>query len=110
MLDILNCRAGDIKLTFDPANKKDVADAKKVIDDMLKAGYTLVLIEPDHEHPDDPKLAKHTPIQAFDATKGEYILKNVKKAGRKTGPRGSYAKRTPASGKRVTAVPRSGGG
>lgn len=40
-LSVLNCRAGDLKFSFDSANPIEVERARRVVADMLKRGYAL---------------------------------------------------------------------
>ena len=47
-LSVLNCGAGDLKFRFDANDPDEVEKAKKVIEDMLKRGYTI-LVEVDGE-------------------------------------------------------------
>lgn len=42
-LCILNITEGDIKISFDKDNPEEVEHARKVIDDMLKRGYTILV-------------------------------------------------------------------
>jgi hypothetical protein len=40
---ILNVGAGDTKLSFDPKNPKEVERAKRILTDMLRRGFTLLV-------------------------------------------------------------------
>lgn len=44
-LSVLNCGAGDLKITFDKDDPRDVERARRVIGDMLKRGYSLFVQE-----------------------------------------------------------------
>lgn len=90
-IDALNVGLGDLKLSFDPEDKNDVKEAKRTIDQMLKAGYALFVQEG----------KSLLPIEKFDAEKGMYVLKKAAK---------SAHKEVPAKGRKVTSVPRSAGG
>jgi hypothetical protein len=63
-LSVLNCGAGDLKFRFDKDDPEEVVRAKKVIEDMLKRGYTL-LVEVDGE------LRR---ASGFDPAKGCYVV------------------------------------
>jgi|GEM_PF-1875406 len=67
-LEILNCQAGDTKLTFDTGNVSDTIRAKRIVTDMLRRGYALVV-----EIERDGKKA-YERVQAFDEVKGEYLI------------------------------------
>jgi len=41
MLSVLNCGLGDLEIAFDKDDARQVAKAKRVINDMLKRGYLL---------------------------------------------------------------------
>jgi hypothetical protein len=40
---VLNVGAGDIKLSFDPSNPAEVIRAKRMVKDMLRRGYALLV-------------------------------------------------------------------
>lgn len=68
ILEILNVQAGDIKITFDEDDVVETIRAKRIIADMLRRGYALVV-----EVERDGKKAFER-VQGFDAEKGEYII------------------------------------
>lgn len=63
-LSILNVGAGDIKLTFDHANAAEAIRAKRMLQDMIRRGYAL-LVEVD---------GKYQRALSFDSTVGEYLI------------------------------------
>lgn len=63
-LSVLNCSAGDLKFRFDKDDPTEVAQAQRVIEDMLRRGYTI-LVEVDGE------LRRAT---SFDPSKGCYVV------------------------------------
>jgi hypothetical protein len=63
-LSVLNCTAGDIRIKFDKENPVDTERAKRMIQDMLRRGYILVV-----EAKGKTVIAKE-----FDAKHGEYIV------------------------------------
>lgn len=68
VLEILNVQGGDIKITFDPNDVVETIRAKRMIEDMLRRGYTLVVeVERDGEK-------AYERVQKFDAARGEYII------------------------------------
>lgn len=46
-LDVLNCFAGHISIKFDRNDPDDTAKAKRIVTDMLKRGYTILVETPD---------------------------------------------------------------
>jgi hypothetical protein len=67
-LEILNVQAGDMKITFDTGNIAETIRAKRIITDMLRRGYALVV-----EVERDGKRA-YERAQGFDEKTGEYII------------------------------------
>ena len=65
-LDVLNCGQGHLSIHFDKAAAAEIDKARRMITDMLRRGYVL-FVEID---------GKHHRVQAFDATRDEYILKD----------------------------------
>ena len=65
LLEILNCGEGDMKVTFDRSNPMELERAKRIIQDMLRRGYSLFV----HGEGDDL-----TRVQNFDTEKGEYLI------------------------------------
>lgn len=63
-LSVLNVGAGDLKFRFDKDDPDEVTQAKRVIEDMLRRGYSLLV-----EH--NGELRRAT---GFDATKGCYVV------------------------------------
>lgn len=126
---ILNVGAGDTKLVFDKNNPQDMIRAKRIVTDMLRRGYALLVeVEPG-------KMQRAT---AFDEEKGEYIIADFdplvaqeedareeeaeetvtadtaggateRPKGRRGRPPGS-GKRVPATETRAVAVGRTAGG
>lgn len=67
-LSILNVGAGDTKITFDPANISERIRSGRIIKDMLRRGYALLVeVERDGEK-------KWERAVDFDETKCEYII------------------------------------
>lgn len=62
---ILNVGAGDTKLTFDPNNPAETIRARRVVKDMLRRGYALLVRLED---------GKYTRALDFDEKTGEYII------------------------------------
>ena len=63
-LSILSVYEGDVKLTFDTANPVESIRARRIVKDMIRRGYAL-LIEVE---------GKFQRALDFDETKGEYII------------------------------------
>lgn len=63
-LACLNVAGGDIKISFDTNNAAEAIRARRIITEMLKRGYALLV-----EH-----KGKYQRATAFDEKKGEYII------------------------------------
>jgi Ribonuclease G/E len=114
---ILNVGAGDTKLSFDPKKPKEVERASRIVKDMLRRGYAILV-----EVGKDEKGPLYRRATDFDAKTAEYIIigepeeatPNVEspssppprgKAGRKTA-----TNRVPAASTNAVAVARTAGG
>lgn len=68
-LGILNVGAGDTKLVFDKSNPAECIRASRIVADMLKRGYALIVEVP------DGKGGKHyARAEKFDEATAEYII------------------------------------
>lgn len=68
VLEILNCQAGDIKISFSKDSPVEVIRAKRIITDMLRRGFALIVeVERDGEK-------KYERVQEFDEAHGDYII------------------------------------
>jgi hypothetical protein len=68
VLEILNVQGGDVKITFDKDNPQESIRAKRIVSDMLRRGYALVVeVERDGDR-------KYERAQGFDEKTGEYII------------------------------------
>ena len=68
-IGILNVGAGDTKLTFDKNNPAECIRSGRIVQDMLRRGYALLV------EVDDGKGGKaFTRVKEFDAAKNEYII------------------------------------
>lgn len=117
-LAVLNVGDGDTKLTFDKDKPEERKRAAKIIGDMLKAGYTI-LIQVD-EKDGEPLYQR---AKGFDPEHCEYIIAGDVAAVpsgvdvRDDAPRAAPAKqgrpkdrRVPAEATRAVGVARSAGG
>jgi hypothetical protein len=68
VLEILNVQGGDVKITFDSGDIADTIRAKRIVTDMLRRGYALV-VEVEREG-----VKAYERVQAFDEARGEYII------------------------------------
>ena len=67
-LEILNVGAGDVKINFNTADVSETIRAKRIITDMLRRGYALIVeVERDGQK-------AYERVQAFDEARGEYII------------------------------------
>lgn len=64
-LNCLNVSGGDIEISFDTNNCAEAIRAKRIITDMLKRGYALLVEMPD---------GTHTRALGFDEKVGKYII------------------------------------
>lgn len=128
---ILNVGAGDTKLTFDPKKPDEVKKSAKIVADMIKRGFVL-LIEVGKGDDGEPIYRR---AKAFDEKTCEYIIAGTiaddatttteqindkKQAGapprqsQKTEPLGTRGRRSttriPASSTSAVAVSRTAGG
>lgn len=69
-LGILNVGAGDTKLSFDPSNPKEAARAGKIVTDMIKRGY-CILVQVGLDSDGDPIFKR---AKRFDEATSEYII------------------------------------
>lgn len=67
---ILNVGAGDNKLVFDPTDQAGMIRAARIVKDMIRRGYAL-LVEVGKTEDGKPKFQRATD---FDETKCEYII------------------------------------
>jgi hypothetical protein len=68
VLEILNVQGGDVKITYDKDNPSETIRAKRIITDMLRRGFALIV-----EVERDGKKA-YERIKDFDEVRGEYIV------------------------------------
>lgn len=129
-LSILNVGAGDVKITFNRGDVAEVIRAKRIITDMLRRGFALVVeVERNGEK-------AYERVESFDEKTGEYLICDFDPleaarldaqgepeaiAGKPAEPaspadtgksqqRGRPSKRLPMEKTRATAVGRSAGG
>ena len=129
-LSILNVGAGDTKLSFDKSNPAECIRAGRIVTDMLRRGYALLVeVERNGER-------AYERVQAFDPETSEYIIADfdplaATHESQETIPNGSEAqaaekgatpeaepprrkrgrpRRVPAEGANAVAVARSAGG
>ena len=120
-IGILNVGAGDIKLSFDPDNPADAIRAARIVAEMLKRGYAL-LVDTGRKGPDGKQIFKRA--RAFDEKTHEYIIadydptvgdQNVTEStatpsGRAPAKKGRPTKRVAAHSVDAVAVARTAGG
>lgn len=137
-IGILNVGAGDNKLVFDPDDMPGMIRAARVVNDMIRRGYALLV----QTGVDKEKRPVYQRVQKFDDQKFEYIIADFDpvtaaaedekekdngeiirgaetpemgrtasgKDGEKRGGRGGATKRIPASRATGIAVGRTAGG
>lgn len=67
-LDILNVGAGDVTITFDKSNPAEAIRAKRIIKDMLRRGYALLVKMED---------GSYQRAKSFDENTAEYIIADL---------------------------------
>lgn len=110
-VEILNVQGGDVKISFDKADLQETIRAKRIVSEMLRRGYALVVeVERNGER-------AYERVQKFDENRGEYIIADLDEGSAEESPnatpakrRGRASKRIPMEGARATAVARSAGG
>ena len=70
-IGILNVGAGDTKLVFDPTNPAEMIRAARIVKDMLRRGYALLV---DSGQTDSSGRPIYMRAKDFDETKFEYII------------------------------------
>lgn len=88
---ILNVGAGDTKLSFDPTKPAEVAKAAKIVKDMIRRGFVLLI-----EVGRDDKGPLYRRALDFDETTAEYII-----AGETNDGEAEAGEATPAPAKRA---------
>lgn len=102
MLEVLSVGKGDIKLSINPDNPKDVEGARAMIEEMLAKGYGIFVELP------SGRLSR---VKKFNPKKMEYIISEVveqpdaKPAGKRTRDR-----HIPVAGSKAKAIGRTAGG
>jgi hypothetical protein len=117
-LEILNVGEGDTKLTFDPRNPKERERAARIVKDMLKRGYALLV----QVGKQDGKPLYQRAVD-FDPDTCEYIVaagpdevidigREISATESEAKPRRGGTKRVgiPAEKTRATAIARTAGG
>lgn len=69
-IGILNVGAGDTKLSFDPTNPAEVIRASRIVKDMIRRGYALLVAT----GKDDDGRAIYRRATDFDEKTAEYII------------------------------------
>ena len=96
-LSILNCGAGDIRITFDKASETEVAKAKDMIKDMLRRGYAIFI-----ETPTGTRRVKR-----FNPETEVYVVHDLPDPGEK---RTAKTSNVPMRRAKATSVGRTAGG
>lgn len=112
---ILNVGHGDTKLSFDPAKPADVAHAKRVVSEMLRMGFAIMV-----QIGEKDGKPIYTRADAFDESTNEYIIMGTPESFQianalpappsKLKPRDKRSSRVPAASTRAISVARSAGG
>ena len=135
-IGILSVGAGDTKLTFDKSNPAETIRSGRIVKDMLRRGYALLVEVPDGKggttmtrvHDFDPETSEYIiadldPLQAAKADEAEHVEPSGAAARGEAGAQGGGAGnpeprrrgrppkiRVAASGTSGVAVARSAGG
>lgn len=120
-IGILNVGCGDTKISFDPSNPQERIRAARIVTDMIKRGYSLLVAVPGS----DPVTYRRA--YAFDENTCEYIIADqdalvakehddaeekaqTDEAATVPTRKGGRTKRVPAEKTRAVAVARTAGG
>lgn len=114
---ILNVGAGDTKLSFDPFNPTETARAARIVKDMIRRGFVL-LIEvgrnekgPLYQRAHDFDEATHEYIIAGSADDNEEVPHDKEQASpARKGRKGAPLRRVPAAASSAVTVARTAGG
>lgn len=117
-IGILNVGCGDTKLVFDPTNPQECIRAARIVKDMLRRGYALLVQVPPKKEGDKPTYQR---IQDFREDTHEYIIADLdpeiaaaadaqEEQGAPNSKRKSKTRRLKASNTRAVAVPHRAGG
>lgn len=101
MLEVLSVGKGDIKLSIDPANPKDVEGARSMIEEMLAKGYGIFW--------EDARGALRR-VKRFDPKKMEYIVSEVIQPPPAPPAKRTRERRVPVAGSKAKAIGRTAGG
>lgn len=115
-IGILNVGAGDTKLSFDPKNKAETERAAKIVKDMIRRGFAILI-----EVGKDERGPLYRRAHDFDEQTHEYIIAGMpdeqeemsvkKPTGAQRGRRkGTTQQRVPANKTNAVAVARVAGG
>lgn len=118
---VLNVGAGDTTLTFDPNNPTELERAKRIVTDMLRRGYAILVQvgtkkgEPLYARAKgfDPATAEYLIVHADDVEIDPAIThgRGIKAGHKKTkGGGAGRERRVPAASTRAVAVGRTAGG
>lgn len=91
---VLNVGEGDLKISFNSDDPADVIRAKRIIKDMLRRGYALLIETED---------GKHARVHEFDENTCEYIIADFDPDADDDEPGPTPKKETQAKKKRVAA-------
>lgn len=69
---ILNVGCGDTKIVFDPNNPQDMIRAARIVKDMLRRGYALLVTVPNESDPNGKPIYRRA--TDFDEKTCEYII------------------------------------
>lgn len=101
MLEILSVGKGDIKLTIDGSNEKEVNDARTVIEEMLRKGYGI-FVETDKGL---------TRVKKFNPKRMTYVISEVvENAEEQPAGKRTREKQVPVAGSKAKAIGRTSGG
>ena len=114
-LGILNVGAGDTKLSFDPKKPKEVEYAKKVVTDLLRRGFAILVEvgkkngKPLYQRAEgfDPKTCEYIIVGAPEDSDEET---EAPEAAPKAKTKRKTTRRVAAANTRAVAVARSAGG
>lgn len=100
LLEVLSIGKGDIKMSFNVADEAEVDRARKLIGDMIRDGYTIVV--------ETPRGLK--PVKRFDPHHAVYVISDTPEPDATPAEKKRAERKVPVAGSRAKAVGATAGG
>lgn len=99
-LGILNVGSGDTKLTFDKGKPEEVAHASRVVTEMLRAGFAIMV-----QVGEKDGRPLYQRAESFDPDTNEYVVMGTPDAITAANPAATLLPAARRRGRRQTAIP-----